>query len=382
MRTNILFKLAKVFIAGFLCFLMTIALNQFSHTSSAQNINEKYVNVEISSKGLKEWSVSDSLNLELEVKLIDKTKKWKPKTITLILPYGPVKIFGQKENDDKNNIGSNTESDPDSIIIEKKSIEIQGEPPKSPAHMCSTEEINCYTDFKMVINMENDYLFPIDPRKLSIIQSKPSKIIAQVYLMEYKGIGINSDPNTFTSQPIEITVKPGWYSVYFGGLIGALLINILWFTFGLQNNSLTINYYKRNKGWRNFYLFPLIFLVRFINCAFVSLAVILLISSGQSIPLIAFSVKDFTGAIIIGLFSYPLGDWVSQKLLASQVLNTQVFNTKENHYSVNSAQSLHFDKETGLTIKLEDELTIIIPEKILRQSLKESEKDIKNTQDS
>ena len=74
----------------------------------------------------------------------------------------------------------------------------------------------------------------------------------------------------------------------------------------------------------------------------------------------------------IGLFSYPLGMWVYKKLLSDQL-----FKNPENQYL---ADSLEFNPQNGLTLKLQDKRTIIVPLEIIQSSLNKSKEKVENYQ--
>ena len=347
-----------------------------NRSAQVSTVKNQYLEAHIVNHGKSSWDVSEPFKLELSLNLYlskvffnelqqDPTKaiEIEIKNIKLISPNSITSIF------------PNTKTASSESTIESCNPQASAVNPKDLIILLDQNSKACEIPITLkepTLLLKNTFW---SLEKLFVTQQQEKKISAKI---EYTLFDSETRSSlALRTNEIPIVINPAWYSIYVGGAFGALLINILWLTFGLQNNSLKTNYYQWDRGWKKFLLLPTIFIIRLVNSAFVSIAVILLISSGQSIPLIAFKVKDFGGAIIIGLFSYPLGAWVYNQLIGNQGLSTQ-----ENPHIVNSADSLQFNQETGLTIKLEDELTIIIPEELLRQSLKESEKDIKNTQDS
>jgi hypothetical protein len=351
--------------------------SQDDKNGSAQvsTVKNQYLEAHIVNLQKSSWNVSESFKLELSLnvylsKIFLNESKQDPgvkfveiKNITLISPNSTTSIF------------PNIKTASSESMIESCNLKESAVNPVDSIIFLDENSKNCeitITLNEQTLLLKNTFL---SLEKLFVTQPQEKKIFAKIEYTLH-----DSETQSFLTlrtNEITIVINPAWYSIYVGGAFGALLINILWLTFGLQNNSLKTNYYQWDRGWKKFLLLPTIFIIRLVNSAFVSIAVILLISSGQSIPLIAFKVKDFGGSIIIGLFSYPLGAWVYNQLIANQGLSTQ-----GNPHIVNSPDSLQFNQETGLTIKLEDEVTIVIPEELLRQSLKESEKNIKNTQDS
>jgi hypothetical protein len=332
----------KNLILAIVCFCSIVILDAHNEISYAENNlpkieNEGYVNVDIISKNLKEWSVSDYLHLDIKVKLTDKAKaeemQFTTTEINLILPYEDKQFFGPPPNN----------GDP-----------LQPKPEQNIPNLNKETPFYIYS-----LNISSDWR-PND-RKSLVIQQKPSQIVAQVNLSRIS----DGFPFTAISEPLNIEVRPAWYSLYYGGVIGALLLNILWLTFGLQNNSLVSNY-----TWKKSVGLLATFVTRTFNSIFVTIAVILLSSVGEYTPFIGFQIKDFLGGMGIGLFSYPLGMWVYKRLLSDQL-----FKNPENQYL---ADSLEFDPQNGLTLKLQDKRTITVPSEIIQSSLNKSKEEIKN----
>ena len=337
----------KNLILAIVCFCSLVILNSHNEVFYAENNlskieSEGYVNVEIISKNLKEWSVSDYLHLDIKVELTDKAKEkemqFTTREINLILPYEDRQFFGTPTNnsDNKDSNGG------------------------LPQQTQKIPELNKENPFYIYsLNISSDWR--ADDRKSLVIQQKTSQIVAQVTLDR---IG-DKFPFTAISEPLNIEVRPAWYSIYYGGVIGALLLNILWLTFGLQNNSLVSNY-----TWKKSVGLLATFAIRTFNSIFVTIAVILLSSVGEYTPFIGFQIKDFLGGMGIGLFSYPLGMWVYKKLLSDQL-----FKNPENQYL---ADSLEFNPQNGLTLKLQDKRTIIVTLEIIQSSLNKSKEKVEN----
>jgi hypothetical protein len=346
-------RIKKNLILAIVCFCSIVIFYSYNKISYAENNlskieDEGYVNVEIISKNLKEWSVSDYLHLDIKVELTGKIKDKSIATqeINLILPYGDKQFYGVPKSSTKN--GSTEENG----TGEEDSKTLSNNPPLlTKEHPSYIQSLDINSDWSP------------DYRQLLVIQQKPSQIVAQIKGSIIDGI----IPFTAVSKPLNIEVKPAWYSIYFGGVIGALLLNILWLTFGLQNNSLVPDYtWKKSLGLLG------TFVIRTFNSIFVTIAVILLSSVGEYTPFISFQIKDFLGGMGIGLFSYPLGMWIYKKLLSDQLLKNP-----ENQYL---AESLQFDLQNGLTLKLQDKRIIIVPVEIIQSSLNKSKEKVENYQ--
>lgn len=160
---------------------------------------------------------------------------------------------------------------------------------------------------------KSHWYFPFS--NLSLLFFKPAEYEARV-IITYKVFERNQ---TMIEKTVKVTLEPPLNSILWGSILGSLLL------------ALYISLHKRRKEnlpWKTA-------LSRFLSVALTGIVsgiiIVFLLFRFKNLDLpVTITVTDFFGGLVLGLFTYKLGDWLYGKLADSKSSNPVSTNNSKN----------------------------------------------------
>jgi hypothetical protein len=116
-------------------------------------------------------------------------------------------------------------------------------------------------------------------------------------------------PETMIEEKALVRLDPPLSAIIWGSVIGSFLLSLFITLYNLMKTD-----YPRNKIWIRFFYVS-------INGIVSGIILVLLIYRMKNLGLpIEISVTDFIGGIVLGLFTFKLGDWIYTKLVDNKAL--------------------------------------------------------------
>jgi hypothetical protein len=301
-----------LFLLFLLCLLISILgiHNPISYSQGSQNLQinpNQVVDVQIEDElNNKSISVLDQerFNLKLTVKLKKegRGKQFIISSISWAFPSVSIESYGgQAEDDSKDNTRFNYQETnkcngggAGDLILKDENY---------PIETC-------------LASINPEILFSPDNSAFNLSKfltffEKEVSITATANLGIYDQTTSYNNPDLFPvkSNIFTIQLKPAWYMILLGGFVGAFLVNLfLLFTNEQWTKKDSVQGQQNIQGSTKFFWW------QFLYSCIVVIIIFLLSLSGENMPFISFKIKDFVGGIMIGLLSFPLGEWLKSKL--------------------------------------------------------------------
>lgn len=230
-------------------------------------------------------------NLKLKIQLTknEKDKDFNIAKVDWIFPDGSIESFGGKEDQDSKK-GTRFNLEKTNQCNESLGLELTNT--NKLIETCLAE-IN--PEILFSINSST-----LNPSKFFMLTEKEVPIRAKLTINDTTPETISYEQD---SNEISVRLKPPFYMIFLGGIIGALLVNAFLFLNELRKDTPDMPRLR----WKKIGL-------QFLYNCIVMIIIIIFSLTGEDIPFLSLKIKDFSGGIIIGLFSFPLGDWLQSKL--------------------------------------------------------------------
>lgn len=161
----------------------------------------------------------------------------------------------------------------------------------------------------------NDYTLHLDAALSGLMDPVTLFFLPGEYSLRYEVTFQDTEEQTFSIAGHEIIeLTPPFHSVLRGGVLGALLLTVFLGSYRLQH-WLKVGDFPDN-ALRLGLLSGAKLVLQFVVGSVVSFIVILLLNRSTDLPMpITVEVKDYMGGLLVGLFSYQLGDVIYKRLV-------------------------------------------------------------------
>ena len=183
-----------------------------------------------------------------------------------------------------------------------------GREAKGPAAPLFTKKIELNPGNTTILRMEfpaakSSWYFPIADFRMLFF--KPGEYESRV-IVTYK---YSDRAETMSEEKVAVKLGPPMYAIIWGSVLGSLLLSLFIAVYNLMKTN-----FPRRKIFVRFVYVS-------VNGIISGIILVLLISRMKNLGLpIEITVADFIGGVVLGLFTFKLGDWIYEKLVDNKKL--------------------------------------------------------------